>query len=75
MHHFCRALCSYTHPALAEAGALSAAKQPRFASLRDLRRHLEEQSKLQFCAVCLEGRKVPVLTRGIKYTWCIYYRV
>lgn len=53
-----RALCSYTHPALAEGGELAGAKLPRFASLKELRRHLEEHLKLQFCTVCLEGRKV-----------------
>ena len=53
----CRALCSYTHPALVEAGEGPAGKLPRFASLKELRRHLEERLKLQFCSVCLEGRK------------------
>lgn len=50
----CRELCSYTHPALLEGGGTP----QRFRGLNDLKRQLQIQRGLQFCPICLEGRKV-----------------
>ena len=49
-----RELCSYTHPALLEGGG----NPQRFRGLNDLKRQLQIQRGLQFCPICLEGRKV-----------------
>lgn len=43
------------HPAVSPEGAGPATK---FRSLKDLRRALESQHGLQFCTICLAGRKV-----------------
>ena len=43
------------HPAVSPEGAGAATK---FRSLKDLRRALESQHGLQFCTICLAGRKV-----------------
>eukprot|EP00891_Asterochloris_glomerata_P003402 jgi/Astpho2/3402/e_gw1.00054.83.1_t len=50
----CTELCSYTHPALLEGGGIP----QRFRGLNDLKRQLQIQRGLQFCPICLEGRKV-----------------
>ncbi len=49
-----RELCSFSHLA---ATPEDAPKAKRFSNLKELRQALEQQG-LQFCKVCLEGRKV-----------------
>ncbi|CAL8461904.1 g1435 [Coccomyxa elongata] len=48
-----RALCSYTHPALEGVTAVS-----NFRHLKELKYNLQNARQLQFCDICLEGRKV-----------------
>ncbi|KAL4444334.1 hypothetical protein ABPG75_012071 [Micractinium tetrahymenae] len=49
-------LCSYTHPRVWQDNP--DAPHKTFASLKALKAHLQQQHKLQFCDICLEGRKV-----------------
>ena len=49
-----RALCSYTHPELPDADSRKPCR-----SLRELKQLLAAARQLQFCDICLEGRKVP----------------
>ncbi len=50
-----RALCSYTHPELPDAESRKPCR-----SLRELKQLLAAARQLQFCDICLEGRKVPL---------------
>ena len=62
----CRELCSYTHPALLEGGG----NPQRFRGLNDLKRQLQIQRGLQFCPICLEGRKVRKLNPQAQGSTC-----
>jgi E3 ubiquitin-protein ligase ZNF598 len=48
-----RSMCSFTHPRVWQDG-----QGKTFNSLRVLKAHLQQQHKLHFCDICLEGRKV-----------------
>lgn len=73
------ALSSYTHPAIwgekkvggdedggRAAEQTDASGHRTFNSLNALKRHLQQLHKLQFCEICLEGRKVWVIACGQK---------
>lgn len=51
---FGRKLCSYMHPALSNPDGVV----PKFNTLKELRRHVQQDLGLTFCDICLGGRKV-----------------
>eukprot|EP00884_Botryococcus_braunii_P010308 jgi/Botrbrau1/19279/Bobra.0073s0026.2 len=52
-------LCSFTHPVLCETkDGRKIDQPPKFATLQDLKKYLQQEMQLQFCDICLEGRKV-----------------
>ena len=63
-----RTLCSYTHPELPD----SEARRP-CRSLRELKQLLAASRQLQFCDICLEGRKVSCALPCI-YGLCVLHQ-
>lgn len=59
---FCREMCSFQHPAVASEGT---GPPRKLSSLKELKRVLDDERGLQFCKVCLAGRKVQMSVTGI----------
>ena len=58
-----RQLCSYSHPVLDELRE-AGENVPHFNSLATMRRYIREKRHLNFCDICLKGRKVGHLQRS-----------
>jgi hypothetical protein len=57
-----RALCGYTHPAINDKCKELGRPVPHLTSFEGMRRFLETNSRLQFCDICVQGRKVGAVT-------------
>lgn len=60
-------MCSFAHPAISQPEGGGPAR--KFRSLKELRRTLESEQGLHFCAICLAGRKVG----GACLMWEMFY--
>jgi len=53
-----KALCGYTHPAISDRCREQGLDMPLFTSLPGMKKFAESKLKLQFCDICVAGRKV-----------------
>ncbi|KAF5826248.1 hypothetical protein DUNSADRAFT_3927 [Dunaliella salina] len=53
-----KSLCGYTHPLIEEKCAVAQRVPPKFSSFEAMKSFIQNNYKLQFCNICVEGRKV-----------------
>uniref|UniRef100_A0A7S3QSY8 RanBP2-type domain-containing protein n=1 Tax=Dunaliella tertiolecta TaxID=3047 RepID=A0A7S3QSY8_DUNTE len=62
-----KSLCGYTHPLIEEKCAVARRAPPTFTSFEAMKSFIQNNYKLQFCSICVEGRKV-FLCEQLLYT-------